>query len=187
MANEYLHAPGAEVPVEVLADSAGDVADEGQAVALVGENADYTTVELVEAISDRAVGILKDQPADLEDPDTAESDIAAGASAGPATLILFVPVIWMEVDSGFTPTVGDYVEVGDGGDVEAYTGPTASGLGGAVTNTLGVSGAGQIETNNASDIDLDFTQDAFPFGMVFSTVASEWGVGGKVAVMRGVF
>lgn len=184
--SEYIYTPGHEIPVEVLADSNGDVADEGQGVAVVGETESAVQVELVESVNDRCVGLLKDVPSKLADPDNSESDFASGDSAGMATLILGEFVVWMEVDSAYTPSVGDYVEVGDGGDIEAYTGPTATGLGGAVTNTLGVDGSGQIETNNGSDIDLDFTQDAFPYGYVFTTVAREWGVGNRTAVIKGV-
>lgn len=184
---ELLFDTGTEVPVEVLADSTGDVATEGQGVALVGENESAVTVELVESVSDRCVGILKNDPSALHDPGTTESDIGSGSSAGMADVILAYPIFWMDADSGYSPTVTDYVQVGDGGDIESFTGPTASGLGGAVTNTLGVDGNGALETNAASDIDVDFTNDAFPFGMVFTTVAREWGVGGKTAVIKGVF
>lgn len=183
---QYHYSPGTEVPVEVLADSTGDVADEGQGVAVIGEGPDGPQVDLVESVSDRCVGILANTPEDLRDPDTSESDISAGSTAGRAKLILGHHVLWMETDSAYSPSPGDYVEVGDGGDVQAYTGPTATGLGGAVTNNLGLDGSGQLETDNASDIDVDFTQDAFPYGMVFTTIAREWGVGGRTAVILGV-
>lgn len=188
MTNELHYGPGEEVPVEVLADSSDDVAREGEGVALVGENESVPTVELVESTSDRCIGLLASDPAELDDPDNSESDYTSGDNVGRATLHLAHHVFWMPVDSGYSsPSVGDYVEVGDGGDVEAYTGPTTTGQDGAVTNTLGVDGSGSLENNSASDIDIDFTNDAFPFGMVFTTVAREWGVQGKVAVMRGVF
>jgi hypothetical protein len=186
MTNEYLYQPGDEVPVDVLADSNGDVAREGQGVSLTGEGESLTQVELVETEADRCVGVITTEPSGLEDPEALESDFAAGDSVGEATLALWHPVIWMPVDDGYTPSVADYVRVGDGGDVEAYTGPTATGLGGAVTNDLGVDGSGSLETDGANDIDLNFTEDAFPFGTVFTTIAREWGVQGKVAVMKGV-
>lgn len=186
MTNDYLFQPGDEVPVEVLADSNGDVARDGQGVALTGEGESMSQVELVEAESDRCVGIIVDEPSVLEDPEVTEGDIAAGESAGEATLALWYPVVWMDVDSGYSPTVADYVSVGDGGDVEAYTGPTATGLGGAVDNNVGISADGSLQTDNGSDIDLDFTQDAFPFGFVFTTIAREWGAQGRVAVMKGI-
>lgn len=182
MTNQYHYAPGEEVPVEVLADSTGDVANEGQGVAIVGEGPDGPQVELVEAVSDRCVGILGNTPEALRDPNTTESNISAGNSAGKAQLILAEHVVWMEVDSGYSPTVGDYVEVGDGGDVEAYTGPTATSVG-TLTNDLGHDANGVLETTAGSATDLDFTQDAFPFGMVFTTIARGWGVGGRIAVM----
>lgn len=184
MTNEYVHTPGDEVPVEVVADSTDTVAREGQGVALVGENADAVEVELVEAVSDRCIGVLKDDPKDFEDPNITQADYTSGESAGMATLILHEVIVWMEEDDAYNATVGDYVEVGDGGDVEGYTGPTSVGQGGAVANNLGVAGDGTLQNDSAGDIDLDFTQDAFPYGMVFTTIAREWGVGGKVGVIK---
>lgn len=181
---DYLLTPGMEIPIEVLADSNGTVAREGDGVHLRGENSDAVEVELVESVSDRCVGLLADDPKDFEDPDVEQADFSSGDSAGMATLILGSPVVFMATDSGFSPSVGDFCEVGDGGDIEDYQGPTASGLGGAVTNNIGVDGSGNLETDNGSDIDLNFTGDAFPFGQVFSTIAREWGVGDRTAVIK---
>lgn len=186
MTNDYVYTPGHEVPVEVVADSNGTVAREGEGVAITGENADAVEAELVEAESDRAVAILSTDPEDFNDDTVSQSDFSAGDSAGMASAAILYPIVWCNTDSGYSPTVGDYVKMGDGGDVEAFTGPTATGLGGAVTNTLGVDANGGLETDNGSDIDVDFTQDAFPFGMVFSTIAREWGVGSRTAVIKGV-
>jgi len=186
MSNEYIYTPGHEVTVEVQADSNGDVAREGDGVAAVDETESAVIVELVEAVSDRCVGLLKTDPVELDDPDNSASDYAAGDTVGLATLVLGEFVVWMKADDAYTASVGDYVEVGDGGDVEAYTGPTAAGQNGAVTNNLGVAGDGTIENDSANDIDLDFTAGAFPYGYVYTTIAREWGVQGKVAVIKGV-
>jgi len=183
MPNQYHYTPGYEVDVEVLADSNGDVADVGQGVAVVGEGPDGPQVELVEGTDAAFVGLLKNTPEDLRNPNNSESDFAAGDSVGRATLILGVYVLWMETDSGYSPTPGDLVEVGDGGDVEAYSGPTVTGLGASVNNNLGISASGELETNNGSDIDIDLGHDAFPDGTVFTTIAREWGVGGRTAVI----
>jgi hypothetical protein len=187
MTNEYVYSEGREVPVEVLADGTGTVAREGEGVALVGENADAVTVELVEAESDRAVGILTEDPRDFQmDEDAAQADYAAGDSAGMASTAILFPIVWVDTDGGYNPSVGDYAKMADGGDIEAFTGPTASGLGGAVTNNLGIDGNGNLETDNGGDIDVNFTQDAFPFGTVFTTIAREWGVGDRTGVIKGV-
>lgn len=190
MSSEMLHRPGEEIPVEVLADSADTVAREGEAVALVGETQHGVQVELVESESDRALGMLTQDADDFQkDSDTAQSDYSSGDSAGYATMALFYPVYWMKTDSGYDPSQSDYVKVGDGGDVEAYTGPTAAGQDGAVTNALGIDGNGNLENPTAGDIDIDFTSDAFPFGFVFTTLQSySWAPSGtdRVAVVRGV-
>lgn len=187
MTNEYVFSTGHNVPVEVEADSAGTVAREGEAVHLKSEDSDAVQVELVEAVSDRAVAILTEDPKDFQDdPNAAQSDYSSGDSAGMASAAILYPIIWMDTDSGYTPSVGDYVEVGDGGDIEAYTGPTASSVS-TLTNTLGVDGSGNLEHDGGSDIDIDFTSDAFPYGTVFTSVAREWGVGDKTGVIKGVF
>jgi len=188
MTNEYVYSEGRNVPVEVLADGNGTVAREGQGVALVGENADAVTVELVESESDRAVGILTEDPRDFQTDETAsQSDYAAGDSAGIASAAILAPIVWLDAADAYAATVGDYVKMVDGGEVDAFTGPTA--VQAASDNGLGITSAGQIVhdgTTDAADIDLDFTQDAFPFGMVFTTIAREWGVGERVGVIKEV-
>lgn len=179
--------PGHEIPVEVLADSAGTLALEGDGVALVGENADAVTVELQEATSDVHVGILKDDPEDwARDNSLTQSDFSSGDSGGMATVALGVPVAWYLTDSGYTPTVGDLVEVGDGGDIEAYSGPTTSSVG-TLTNTLGIDGSGNLENDGGSDIDVNLGIDAFPDGIVLSSIARQWGVGDRTAVIKGAY
>ena len=183
---EYVYTPGHEVPVEVIADSNGNVASGGDGVAVVGESETGVQVRLVEAVSDRCVGLLKDTPEALRDPTTDESDIGAGQSAGKATLILGEFVVWMNPTDAYAASVGDYVQVAAGGQVEAFTGPTAAQQ--AADNGLGITSGGQVVhdgTTDAADIDLDFTQDAFPYGYVFTTIAREWGVGNRIAVIKG--
>jgi len=179
---DYHYSPGFEIPVEVLADSNGDVARQGDGVAVIGEGPDGPQVELQEGTGDAHVGMLKNEPEFMRDPDNSESDVSSGNSAGQATLILGVHVIWYETDSGFSPSVGDYVEVGDGGDIEAYSGPTTTGVG-TLTNTLGIDGNGNLENDSGGDIDVSLGVDAFPDGMVLTTIAREWGVGGRTAVI----
>jgi len=179
---DYHYVPGYEIPVEVLADSNADVAREGKGVAVIGEGPDGPQVELQEGTSDAHIGLLKNEPEGLRDPDNSESDYSSGDSVGRATLILGVTVIWYPTDSGYSPSVGDLVEVGDGGDIEAYSGPTTSGVS-TVTNTVGIDANGNLENDGGSDIDISLGVDAFPDGMVLTTVAREWGVGGHTAVV----
>lgn len=186
MTNEYLYRPGEEIPVEVVADSNGDVAREGLGVSLFGEGESMTQVELLENEEDRCIGVLTTEPSGLRDPDVVEGDFGAADSVGEATLALWHPVVWMPVADEYDPSVGDYVRAVNDGVVDVYTGPTAAGVDGAVTNRLGVDGDGNLENDSAGDIELNFGEDAFPFGTVFTTIAREWGVQGKVAVMKGV-
>jgi hypothetical protein len=183
MATQYHYTPGHVVDVEVLADSNGDVADEGQGVAVVGEAPDGPQVELVEGTDAAFVGLLKNTPEDLRDRNSSEADFAAGDSVGRATVILGVHVLWMPTDDGYDPSPGDLVEVGDGGDIEAYGGPTTTGIDAAVTNDLGIDDNGTLENGSANDINIALGHDAFPDGSVFTTIAREWGVGGRTAVI----
>lgn len=185
IATQHLQ-PGDTVPVLVEADSSGDVAQEGDAVHLKGEDADAVIVELVESVSDRAVGMLVEDPEDMRrDTSLTNSDFSSDEEAGMAEMMLAYPVWWMATDSGYTPSVSDYVEVGDGGDIESYTGPTATGVS-TLTNTLGIDNNGGLEEDSNTGIDVDFTNDAFPFGLVFTAIARQWGVGDRTGVLVGV-
>jgi hypothetical protein len=181
MSSDILYAvPGDTYSVEVAADSNGDVALRGKGVALTGDRHERNPeVELVENADGVGVGILRNDPADYTG---SQSDYSSGDQAGIAELILTKAVVVCEADSGYTPTEGDKVKFGDGGDVVQVTGPTATGLGGAVTNNLGMDGSGNLETDNGTDIELNIL-DGIPFGIVFDTVIpDEFLADNKVAV-----
>lgn len=180
MSSRYIaHEPGDEVPVEVIADSNGDMATAGDLVQVEGENDSFTTVEQNDAADGKAVGMLATDGRDY-DSSTSYSD---GDSAGEATLYLFHPVLWLDPASGYSsPTAGDLVQEADAGDVEAYTGATATGVG-TVTNTLGVDGSGTFENDSGADVDVSMA-DVVPFGQVFSTRVRSLHVGDRVAVIK---
>lgn len=180
MASRYIqHEPGDEVPVEVIADTNGDMATAGDLVQIEGENNQYTTVEQNDAADGEAVGMLATDGRDY-DSSTSYSD---GDSAGEATLYLFHPVLWLDPTSGYSsPSAGDLVQEADAGDVEAYTGATATAVG-TLTNDLGHDGSGGLETTAGSDSDVDLA-DAVPFGQVFSTRVRSLHVGDRVAVIK---
>lgn len=168
MSNDFYALPGDTYTVEVEADGNGDVATENDAVELDGSTDRNPLVQLCTGRANE-IGVL------AEDPDEYDSSASysAGDSVGTATLIVAKPIIPVNADSAYTPAVGDYVTAVDGGGYTGITGPVATGLGGAVTNTLGVDGNGNLETNNASDIELDVT-DGFPSGVVFDTDIPEF-------------
>lgn len=168
MPNEFYAIPGDTYTVEVEADGNGDVATENDAVELVGSHNRNPATQLVTARGND-VGVL------LEDPEGYDSTAtySDGDHVGKAAMAVAKPILPVSADSGYTPSIGDYVTAVDGGGYTAITGPVATGLGGAVDNTLGVASDGTLQTNNASDIELDLT-DGFPSGVVFDTDIPEF-------------
>lgn len=179
MGSRYIqHRPGDEVPVEVIADANGDVAEAGDLVQVRGENDSFTTVEQNDAADGKAVGMLKTDGSDYDSSNT----YSAGTSVGEATLYLFHPVLWLDPASGYSsPAAGDLVQEADAGDIEAYTGATATSVS-TLTNSLGHNG-GTLETDAASNTDVNLA-DAVPFGQVFSTRVRSLHVGDRVAVVK---
>lgn len=133
--------PGARVPVEVVANTNGNVAVRGQGVALSGENENYTEVGLV-ATAGSGVGILIEDP---EDFTGSQGDYAAGDSAGVATMQLWMPVQLVPIAADWdpnatgtqTPAVGDEVMFGTGGTAIIYASADASSPYGVVFRTIG--------------------------------------------------
>lgn len=164
--------------MEVEADANGDMATAGDLVQVRGENDQFTIVEQNDGADGKAIGMLAEDPDDYD----STTSYSAGDSAGTSNLYLFHPVLYLDPGAG-TPSAGDLVQESDSGQIEPYTGATATGLGGAVTNTLGVDGTGTFETNNASDLDVSLA-DAVPFGQVFSTRVRSLHVGDRVAVVK---
>lgn len=178
MAGDLLkHLPGERVEVHVVADANGDVAVRGDGVELAGEDAEYTQVQQTQATEGYGVGMLLNEPEDYDE----NVSYSSGEVVGQATLFLTCPVIYVTPADSYTASVGDQVAWADAGQVVQQAGVTATGLGGAVTNTLGVDGNGNLETNASSDIDVSI-RDGLPYGEVFSTVTKEFGPGQKVQV-----
>lgn len=150
-----LYEPGAKVTVTLVADSGGNVATAGDAVALTGENSEHPEVALVETAGN-GIGHL-DADAEDYDPDATYS---AGEAVGEATVLLRMPVDWFVERAGWDQSVTDPsttdAAVGDkcvyapGGEVQLYT------------------------TEDASDV----------VGVVFRTISGDPGTVGKVAVAR---
>lgn len=98
-----------------------------------------------------AVGVLL---TDAEDYDSSQS-YGSNVNLGKATVAIMKPIVPVKADSAYAPSVGDYVAANDAGEYVKRTGPTATGQGGAVSNNLGIDANGNLETDNASDIDLN--------------------------------
>lgn len=184
MSSDLLYAkPGDRVTVEVEADSNGDVALRGDGVHVKGATNRNPLVELTEAQSELTVGILDDDPEEWADTDT-QSDFSAGDNLGKAPVLLGVHVFMVAPDSGYTPSVADFVNFIDGGVVDAVTGPTATSVS-TLTNTLGVDGSGVLETDAGSDVELDFQGEWPPWGFVFDVnPAGVFAGSDKIAVAR---
>lgn len=180
MGSRYIaHHSGDEVPVQVYVDTNGDAATAGDLVQIRGENNEFTTVEQNGASDGKAIGMLKTDGADYDSGTSYSGD----EDLGEASLYLFHPILYLDPASGYSsPSAGDLVQESDAGNVEAYTGATASGVG-TVTNTLGVDGSGNLENNSGSGIDVSLA-GGVPFGQVFSTRVRSLHVGDRVAVAK---
>lgn len=143
--------PADEISVAVEADSAGDVATEGKGVHPKKEETGELVVELVEA-GDVALGVLKDDPADWTG---SQGDFSADDDAGRATMYLGFPVFNVEVDSGYTPSLGDYVRFTDGGDLEQHHGPTATAQ--TVLEATQTQDVGSISSQDTATFDITVT------------------------------
>lgn len=173
---------GDRVPVEVLADGSGDAPSRGDGVRVRGESEGYTQVELVQGADGEGVAILLDTPPGYDSAD--DGSYSDGESLGVVDALLVKPVINVTPASGYSPAVGDLVQFtkdSTEGRVTEAAGVTATGLGGAVTNNLGVDGSGNLETDNASDIDVSI-RDGIPFGEVFATRADDFNQGDAIGV-----
>lgn len=117
MSGEHtLHEPGERVPVRVEADANGNIPDEGDLVAVVGESRNGVHVALPAAAGD-GVALLDRVPLgdNGESVDPADT-FTAGDEVGGSMVKLRHPVDWF-VDNG--ATLGDLV-VTDGAGVRTY-------------------------------------------------------------------
>lgn len=167
MSNDFYAVPGDTYTVEVEADENGNVATENDAVELVGS---HNRNPLVEQCGGRAtdVGVLAEDPSDYDSTET----YAAGDKVGTAEMIVAKTIIPVTADSAYSPTVGDYVAAVSGGGYTGITGPVATSVG-TLTNSLGVDGNGNLETDAGSDVELDLT-GGMPSGVVFDTDIPEF-------------
>jgi len=167
MTGDFYAVPGDTYTVEVETDPNGTVATEGDAVELVGS---HNRNPLVEQVNSRAndIGVLLSDPTEF----TAQSDHSAGDKVGTATMAVAKPILPVSADSGYTPSIGDYVTALDGGGYGVVTGPVATSVG-TLTNSLGVDANGNLETDAGADVELDIT-DGFPSGVVFDVDIPEF-------------
>jgi hypothetical protein len=108
-----LYDPGEQVDVDVVADSAGNVAGRGDPVELVGEDGGRTQVQLVENDGEGIGALQHDNH--LED----EADVAAGEAAGKATVLAKGPIDWYDESEGENLAVDDVVVLTSDG-IRAY-------------------------------------------------------------------
>ena len=113
MATAYLE-PGDRVSVELVADSSGNVAAEGDLVEMSGETSAHTQVSVVETAG-QGVAILDRQAEEYDSSAT----YAAGDVVGTAMVYLSHPVHWLPASDGETFAAGGYAVSDVGGGVRA--------------------------------------------------------------------
>lgn len=108
--------PGQAVPVELVANSEGEIADRGDVVELVGESGGRTQVALCETRGE-GVGHLHRRPKDYDEDDDYEEGDAAGVES--ATIYVDGPVDWFNPVDDYEAEVDDLVVFDDGG-IDAF-------------------------------------------------------------------
>lgn len=110
MTEDFYAVPGDTYTVEVEADANGDVATENDAVEL---NGSHNRNPLVQQVANRGtdVGVLLEDPSDYDSTET----YTDGDKVGTATMAVAKPILPVTADSGYTPSIGDYVTAVDGG------------------------------------------------------------------------
>lgn len=112
-----LYTPGARIPVQVVADPNGNVAERGQIVEIAGETRDGVEVQLTTA-DGSGIGHLKRNPGEYD----ADETYAAGDGVGDSTLLLRHYIDWFETGDLATLAPGDRVVSAAGGGVRAFDG-----------------------------------------------------------------
>lgn len=131
--------PGERVPVQVVANSNGDIPKVGEGVAIVGEDEDMRQVERVSAAGEADLVMFTDplqhaiaEARAVNDPLPTAADYSAGDIVGRATGISGSGLeLWLPFADDFdpstnksneTPTIGDIVEYGANGTLVADAG-----------------------------------------------------------------
>jgi len=107
-----IYAPGEAVPVELVADGSGTVADEGQVVELVDEVADAPQAQL-NGTAGNGIGILTRYPDEYDD----SMSYSANETVGKATISTTNPIDLMIPSDGYTASVADRIVYDAGGTV----------------------------------------------------------------------
>lgn len=110
---ELLYMPGDEVPVDVQ-DQGNGLPERGDVVEITGEDAQQTTVGLLNAQGDEGIGIITDL----------SSDTDGNAVAGPGTILITKPVVAVSESTDGSTTAGDEVQEDAGGGVIGFDGAT---------------------------------------------------------------
>jgi len=108
------HEPGDEVTVQLVANGNGNVATEGDLVAIDGETSTHTQVALV-ATAGTAVAILARMPEEYD----SSASYAAGDVVGEAKVLLRQPVDFVPT-GGFAGAAGDKVVDAAGGGLRSF-------------------------------------------------------------------
>lgn len=147
--------PGDDLPVEVVADPSGYVAEKGDPVELVGENAGYTLVQALQSAGN-FVGQLTDKPDEKNDLGDAP---APGTNAGVSNLV-----------------VGHIIAL-------AYPAADVDPTNDAAVSPLEVDDLVQFGPDGVIRYD-SATATAEPDGRVFRTLFSDKATAGKIHVIR---
>ena len=142
MTSTILHlTPGERVTVQLVADGAGNVAEPGDVLELVGEVPGYPQAAVAEAAGTGVV-LLDRYPEDYDE----NAAYGANEVVGETMAYLTDPVHWAKPSDGFAAGPGDLVVADAGGTVRAYDsvgGDTPDQVFGRVwmTNPAGTEGA----------------------------------------------
>lgn len=125
--------PGQRVPVTLMTDSAGNVAERTTLVEIVGQNANHTEVKQVET-----AGAAVAQVAQLPEDYDATTAYGNSSEVGIASVRLLAAVDWLTPTTAGALAAGDPVVSDAGGTVRAYDsagGDTADMIFGRVWTT----------------------------------------------------
>lgn len=108
-----LFMPGDEIPVDIQ-DGGDGLPAPADYVEVTGEDAELTTVTLVQAQGNEGIGLVTQR----------QSDKDGNAVAGPGTIVAAKPIALLNDGSGGSLSAGDEVQEDDGGAVIGFDGAT---------------------------------------------------------------
>ena len=111
MSGDLLFVPGEDVPVDIQ-DQGNGLPSAGDIVEITGEDAQMTTVGVVNAEGDEGIGVVTQ----------VASDEDGNAVAGPGTVLITKPVVALNESVGGALSAGDEVQEDAGGTLIAFDG-----------------------------------------------------------------